>query len=978
MRLLIALVFSIIFTIAFGQKYAFVTYSTDQGLPQTQVTSICQDSLGYLWIGTLGGLAKFNGSEFTTFSSNDGLMNNRITTISSFGNKLWVGHDGGVSMLDGKRIIKIPFEGNDKSRKVSEIIQFQGKTIICTDGGGIFELLNKKFRRIDLPNIENEYVRDAFIHENVMYLATRGGVLKSSDLIHFELWKELGEHSFSSINGNEEFLLFTSFNWGVFKMNLKSQRIEVIEPESLKFPINGSYIDDKGTAWMNSQGGIVTLDEANSVSFLDEMNGLPVNMISCFFQDDNNHMWIGSEGKGIFRFPGNLFKYYDQSTGLLSDLYLSGFQKQNGDFIFGTYDKGLIRQRNSGEIEALDIGNNTIWAALEGVDGKDWFGTQNSLVSIDKNGKITRYDAEDNLPGNKITALYKVNKNKMFIGGSEGVSKYENGVFSLLGKAHDEFIGTVRDFEMVDDKLFCVTNLGIFIYEKGSFQSISGTEKVVYNIEKDNHNNLWYGTEEGLFKWSNKKNERVELLRDPASNFINFINYKNGALYVGSNNGLFVISKLNEAKPKIVRYGRSEGVIDLETNLNSGFFDRLGNFWFGTASGLICFEPTQNRNQASKPKLLLKSILLNYESFDYKKYSSGLDQNGLPKELNLPYSKNNLMIVLDGISLVHHEGLQYQFLLEGTSNEWSPLSDNPSITFSSLPAGTFRLRVRAVDIDGRMSEEVVLPFVIREAFYKTWWFITLCVFAVLMIIVAFFRFRLRRIRELNENEKLEFKSRLLSLEQKSINASMNRHFIFNALNSIQYFINTQDRLSANKYLTNFAQLIRKNLDSATSDNNMISLEEELARIKLYLSLEEMRFKDKFVYEIDVDDVDTESVLIPSMIMQPFVENSIIHGVLPNEDVIGKISIKVFRVDNMLHISIEDNGIGVNNSLSKKSKFDGDHRSQGMEITAKRIELIKKISHIGIDLEGPSEIVGNDGSINGTRVLIKLPVDYLEN
>ena len=347
--------------------------------------------------------------------------------------------------------------------------------------------------------------------------------------------------------------------------------------------------------------------------------------------------------------------------------------------------------------------------------------------------------------------------------------------------------------------------------------------------------------------------------------------------------------------------------------------------------------------------------------------------------LTLPNSKNNLMIELDGVSLIYHEGLKYQFLLsDGSSDEWSPLTEIPTITFTSLPAGSYELRMRAVDIEGRASEEVVLPFTIKEAFYRTWWFFLLCGVAIALIVVGVFRFRLKRINEINEKEKLEFKTKLLALEQKSVNASMNRHFIFNALNSIQYFINTQDRLSANKYLTNFAQLIRKNLDSATADNNTITLEEELSRIKLYLSLEAMRFKDRFEYEIKVDDeVDAESIMIPSMIMQPFVENSIIHGILPNESIQGEIKILVKQSDKGLDIIIEDNGIGVNQSLKNKSEMDGDHKSQGMEITSKRIELIQKISDVGISLEGPEEIIGKDGSIKGTRVLIKIPHEYLD-
>ena len=209
-----------------------------------------------------------------------------------------------------------------------------------------------------------------------------------------------------------------------------------------------------------------------------------------------------------------------------------------------------------------------------------------------------------------------------------------------------------------------------------------------------------------------------------------------------------------------------------------------------------------------------------------------------------------------------------------------------------------------------------------------------------------------------------------------MNASMNRHFIFNALNSIQYFINTEDRTSANKYLTNFAKLIRKNLDSATG-GNVITLEEELERIELYLSLESMRFKGKFEYHIDVNGLDAESVMIPPMLMQPFIENSIIHGILPDESKKGQIKLDLRQVGEFLHIRIEDNGIGIHQSLSRKLDADGDHRSQGMEITSKRIELLQKMTNYGISLEGPEEIVLENGSINGTYVLIKIPLSNLD-
>jgi LytS/YehU family sensor histidine kinase len=211
-----------------------------------------------------------------------------------------------------------------------------------------------------------------------------------------------------------------------------------------------------------------------------------------------------------------------------------------------------------------------------------------------------------------------------------------------------------------------------------------------------------------------------------------------------------------------------------------------------------------------------------------------------------------------------------------------------------------------------------------------------------------------------------------------MNASMNRHFVFNSLNSIQYFINTQDRISANKYLTNFAKLIRKNLDTATVDGNMITLEEELERLELYLSLESMRFKDRFDYEISAKGVETDSILIPAMILQPFVENSIIHGILPNQEKKGKISLTVEEENGYLLLAVEDNGIGVNQSITKKVDMEGDHRSKGMEITSKRIDLIQKISNNDISLVGPYEVYNDDRSIKGTRVLLKIPLNNLEN
>ncbi len=964
--------------VGMAQKYAFLSYSTEEGLPQTQVTSICQDGDGYLWVGTLGGLAKFNGQEFKSFSPNDGILNNRIQTLYFDDGILWIGHDGGISFKENNAIRKIEFSGTEKSRNVSEIIRFKDKILVCTNGGGLYQVVKNKFVSIPLPYEDSKSIRGATVNGNHLYLATKGGVLKTSDLRKFVYETGIERGSYFDVESNEGNLYFISMSHGVFHKNVRTKVITHIEKEENSRFYRGGHLDKQGTLWVYSSESIITITGNKVVHVVNTVKGLPVtDAVLCVFDDNEGNVWIGSNGKGMFRFPGEQFKYYDRTTGYQSDLFVTGFESATGDFYFGTFDVGLVKRLRDGSTRIIDVNSPTIWASQANVDGLNWFGTQNSMVSLDQNDRVKEYTAADGLPGSKITAFFKVGPREMYIGGSNGISYYNNGVITYIEPPSALEVGTVRDFVEVNGAIVFATNLGLFQYKNGVISSFFGVENVTYSLEKDQFGNIWFGTEEGLFRIKDKKIERIELRKNPGSNYINFINYRDEKLYVGSNNGLFLLSNLNEQLPKIKRYGLGEGIVNLETNLNSSFFDRKGNFWFGTAAGLVCFSTMAKEVKSGIPNVKIRSILLNYQTFKYSNYSKKLDESGLPVHLNLPYSKNNLIFELDGISLSNHRGLNYQFLLEGHNDVWSPLTTNSTITFTNLPAGEYVLRMRSVDIDGRMSKEIVIPFTIRSPFYLTWWFIGLCILGIGGLVVLFFRFRVRRINEANEKEKLEFKSRLLSLEQQSMNASMNRHFVFNSLNSIQYFINTRDRVSANKYLTNFAKLIRKNLDTATLDGNMITLDEELERLELYLSLECMRFKDRFDYEINVEGIETESILIPAMILQPFVENSIIHGILPNLDKKGRIVLDVKLEDGYLLMSVEDNGIGVNQSINQKGGMEGDHRSKGMEITSKRIDLIQKISNDDISLDGPYEVYNDDRSIKGTRVLLKIPVNNLD-
>ena len=962
--------------VGLSQKVSFVEYSTSEGMPQSQVTAITQDSDGYLWIGTLGGLARFNGKNFVTFSSESGLLNNRISFLTLIEDEIWIGHEGGVTLYNGSAFKKWGFKGDDKSFLIKSIIKFKGKTLIATNGGGIFEINKNKLLKLQNQNSEISNVRDLLVCKNRLYIATKNGIYFTNDLVSYVKIKSLNNYNISSLKIWNENIIITTFENGLHVLNPEGNSSSKIQLGNDNLLLRNSFVDSKGNCWINAETCILKIDKSKNISIINESRGLPECVISNIYEDHYNNIWLGTSGKGLLRFPGEDFVYFNTFNGFSSDLILNVNQDKSGDLWFGTFDKGLNKMSKNGIVKPYELLNKRVWTSAFNINGYNWFGTDGCLVKMSPDEKITYFYKQDGTPGDAVTTLYKIGTNQMYLGGSEGVSKYKDGEFKYLIKSKN--IGTVRDFEYLNNVLFCGASKGLFVYRKNLFKEINQIQKPISCIQKDLNNNIWIGTEEGLFIYSKGIVRRLFFSSIPSSNLITFLNFKGGKMFVGTNNGLYTIfynSKINSAE--VSHFGVDEGLVDIETNLNSGFFDKAGYFWFGTSSGLVRYKEGRKLN-FFKPKINLKSILLNYAVFPYSKYSKRIDIHGLPSELILPYSKNNLTFEIDGISFTNHSDLNYQFWLEGLDEDWSPPSKNTIISFTGLSPDKYILHIKTIDGNGMSSNDLVIPFVIKPAFFMTWWFFMFVGSVIILLIYQFFRFKIKRELEKSNNEMIEYKSKLMSLEQKSLNASMNRHFIFNSLNSIQYFINSQDRLSANRYLTNFAKLIRKNLDSTNEEGNMISLTQELEGLELYLSLEAMRFRGRFTYEIKHESINTDSVIIPAMLLQPFIENCIIHGILPNENKLGLISIIIQEKHNILTIQIDDNGIGIKNSMLNKKGKPGDHRSQGMEITAKRIDLIKKISNKEFEIIGPFQIDDNNSDSSGTRVLLKIPFENLDD
>ncbi|NJM78769.1 MAG: histidine kinase [Flavobacterium sp.] len=232
---------------------------------------------------------------------------------------------------------------------------------------------------------------------------------------------------------------------------------------------------------------------------------------------------------------------------------------------------------------------------------------------------------------------------------------------------------------------------------------------------------------------------------------------------------------------------------------------------------------------------------------------------------------------------------------------------------------------------------------IKAPFWKTWWFFTLLGLFFVGIIYSFYKFKINQIKK-EEHLKTEFAKQLATVEMKALRAQMNPHFIFNSLNSIQKYILKNESFLASQYLTKFSRLIRLILDY--SNQNTISLANEIQLLELYVEMEAVRFDNQFEYEFNIDkNLNLEKIEIPTMFIQPYIENAIWHGLL-HKNSIGKLTISFDKIDkNSTKITVEDNGIGRKKAMELKSKQALKNKSHGLKITQDRIDLLNQSQNL---------------------------------
>ena len=944
---------------AWSQDPVHYNLNDENGLPSNEVYQVLQDKQGFIWIGCDAGLFKYDGFEYKQYKNED-----------------------------------------QNGRAISDLnLDVKGRLWARNFNGEIYCLVNDRLQLVT-KNLKTNVAHAEFaldekgncwsIFNSIVYSIAPSGKILFKHKIHFK------QQLFGQINDvilqDGKLIMADRFN-SVYVFNIKTKQLQEIDkghltPERNIFFRQGKKIMLLSESTLNNK---ITLNEilATKTRLQQTILLTPANSrLYIIPQISKTENWICT-ANGVGKFSPNV-KSLDELS--------RHFQ------------------------------GNSVSHIMKDAEGNYWISTLNKGIIIVPNWSITRIDEHNfSLPENHITALKALNKNQVLVGTYTGrlfllsisprkieeiKSRTPQKTISVkfIHRFKNQFIAShgplsvfttkniIASYPIYSSKDAVLNGDSLYFIFSERFGSIhlndlrpelkiktreGGGRMICYN-PKDK--TIYFSLSKGLYSMKNGHLKCINLNAEPV--FVSSISVNNGFVYCASlSKGLLVIqdskilkrfSEENSTIENELRVVHSYNNycwvssreklyrINLATNELAAFsylnginprdinaIDNGGNYLFiATNKGLIYFPETLKWKNTQAPKLYINYVLI-----------EGKKQTNLSKII-LPFYNLNFSVDLSSISFRSRGNYTYRYRLSGLNDKWTTIpANNHQITFSHLPSGTYTFEVQAVNENGICSETRSFPITIKQALWETWWFYVLVTLLFIVIIALIFYSRLKYLKR-----KADLKNKLVGSQLTALKSQMNPHFMFNALNSIQDLMLHKDTKGSNLYISKFSNLMRKVLNA--SDQSSITLQEEIEILSLYLELEKLRFGNEFTFELNLDEaIDPYSVTLPSMILQPFVENAIKHGLLHKKGE-KKLSIQ-FILQEQLICEITDNGIGRKHAEEIKSR-QNRNTSFATRATEKRIELLNSFDRVNYKFE-IIDLIEN-GQAAGTKVRISLPKD----
>jgi len=977
LRLLIFLFFPLN-NFLFSQTPPYYHYTSTDGLASSTVYDIFQDSKGYIWCATANGISRFDVHRFKNYGIKEGLNSNTITAIleGSEGEIYIANYEKGINILKDGKITNYT-KSNEKIFRIIYIFLEQNK-LFGYGSGGVLSFNNGKIESVlkyildkDSNNNPIVYNKIIKISDGTFLASTSNGFYKFED-------KDFKKINIRGLSDSEISCIFESKDGNIFAgstgkiYQIKNYNVvKVIKTGFADDKITEIMTDSRGNIWFSilSRGFYIIPAGSDEIFDIGSKLKLQKTVVNDFCEDMEGNIWVSTFGKGVFCLHNFYINNYSEEDGLSSNTVQAIEKDKNGRMLLGTLNG--INILEDGKYNMLEIG-----AKINFTD----FVREMKLVNdkIYVCSSLPNYDV--------IKRFYKNSEFVLFLGASFCITKdtnylvgsWQNQIFtnkkitnSMNEGPYFRVIGDEQKanrvnkiFEDSESNLWVGTTLGLCKMKNGEKKLFSENEilsSTVKSIIQDNRNKVWFAGEKGI-AYYDLKDSGVSSFKNISGNdlssSISLAVDKYNRIWIGNMRGLYLLENNS-----IKFFNTGQGLPSNE--VLSLYYDNEKNvMWIGTSSGFSSFDI----NLFDSYKHLSINIKIdNFKAGDsiYTKFDN----------LKFEHENNDIHIGFSVFNYSSPSNLKYQYKL---NNEWIN-TDNDFLDFKSLKEGKYNISFRAKTQNGEWSKPSYISFIIKPKFTETTLFQLLIVGLLAGIILFTAKYRINLNRKKNA-VKIENTKKMFELEHKALSAMMNPHFIFNSLNSVQYLVNKGRNEEANDYISILAKLIRKNLDIAS--NSFILLDEEINRLTLYLEIEKLRFQDKFSYEINAgEDVDIDSVMIPNMIIQPFVENAVWYGIM-NTGRKGFVKIS-FRFENVniesiLHrclvIKITDNGIGLKKSGENKKE---GHISKGIKIIEERLKLLSQ------ELELPRPVIIEDLSLRtenstGTEVIITLPHTLYRN
>ena len=527
-------------------------------------------------------------------------------------------------------------------------------------------------------------------------------------------------------------------------------------------------------------------------------------------------------------------------------------------------------------------------------------------------------------------------------------------------------------------RIWIGTNNGLFLFDNATLRgkNILKIDKnndplTITHMEPDSIGNVWFSTlEKGMGLYMNRT-ASVNFFSDKKQYPVNtFCRKSANEFFTAVLDSVPAIFDATTGKYSFIQDSIFSKTADSTYDIKLDGFGNLlvvkggGLFYtdFYKESKPFAFAPVENNAYAP----FITEIMVMGSLYREEGNPRGL------KSIRLKHNQNSLTIDYSLAEFINQKNVQFAWMAEGYINEWvvAPISGNVTIPaiLNGLSPGKYVFRVKArVGNEDWRTQQAQLEIIITSPFWRIWWFWAAAIAGISVIVFLIVKLRVRSVRK-QERLKAAHEKELLELEAKALRAQMNPHFIFNCLNSIKSLIQQHEEEKSVSYLTTFSKLIRTLFNNA--DKKEISLYDEIETCKLYLQLEAMRFDAKFSYSVNVNEnIDLKSVQVPALIIQPFIENAIWHGIVPRGN--GKILLSVSKYNGDIGVIIEDDGIGREASQQNKSASGlTTHQSKGVNLTQSRLKLDNLLQQRKATIETIDK-KDESGKAAGTKVIITI-------